>query len=233
MAYRRGRRSAVRKSIRRRNYRRNRSRRYRRNQKAPRFSNYAPFGKTVSVNHRYVETVTINPSAAVSGDNVFSANGMYDPNITGTGHQPYGFDQMAALYDHFAVTGSRITIMTSTTQTVPYWIAICLRDTSGSLSGYGTEVFLEQPGIRKVLIDPTVDTRRSISFNFSARKFFTTKDVVGSPELNGSSSLDPIEAAYYHVLLLPYGSDDLVPQKITVQVDYHAVWSEPRMVTQS
>lgn len=41
----------------------------------------------------------------------FIANGLYDPNFTGTGHQPYGFDQLIALYSYAVVHGckSRVT----------------------------------------------------------------------------------------------------------------------------
>jgi hypothetical protein len=30
-------------------------------------------------------------------------NSLFDPNLTGTGHQPYGFDQLAALYQRYLV----------------------------------------------------------------------------------------------------------------------------------
>ena len=40
----------------------------------------------------------------------FCANGMYDPNVTGTGHQPLLFDQYMALYHKYAVTSSRISV---------------------------------------------------------------------------------------------------------------------------
>lgn len=38
----------------------------------------------------------------------FSANGLYDPDLTGVGHQPRGFDQMMTLFDRYVVTGVRV-----------------------------------------------------------------------------------------------------------------------------
>jgi len=35
---------------------------------------------------------------------------MYDPNLTGTGHQPMYFDQMAALYNHYCIISSKIKV---------------------------------------------------------------------------------------------------------------------------
>lgn len=37
--------------------------------------------------------------------NDWALNGMYDPDVTGVGHQPLGFDQMALLYQRYRVHG--------------------------------------------------------------------------------------------------------------------------------
>lgn len=53
----------------------------------------------------YASGHTIDPGvsgAAVSYD--YGANCLYDPNITGVGHQPTGFDQMMAFYNKYYVT---------------------------------------------------------------------------------------------------------------------------------
>ena len=66
-------------------------------------------GSKVKTKLRYVEYFTLNPAAAgLPATHVFSANGLYDPNITGVGHQPRGFDQLMALYDHYYVSRSKI-----------------------------------------------------------------------------------------------------------------------------
>ena len=45
-----------------------------------------------------------------SRENQFVANGAFDPNLTGVGHQPRGFDQFMAGYETFTVTGSKISV---------------------------------------------------------------------------------------------------------------------------
>lgn len=57
-------------------------------------TNTLPLGKYFKSHNRYVEGfIDLNPGALGSNaPYTFSANGLYDPNITGSGHQPIGFD---------------------------------------------------------------------------------------------------------------------------------------------
>ena len=36
-------------------------------------------------------------------------NSLFDPDFTGTGHQPYYFDQFATIYQRYTVIGSKLT----------------------------------------------------------------------------------------------------------------------------
>lgn len=60
--------------------------------------------------HRYIQS---NVSTAATGSLAqyqFRANSLFDPDLTGTGHQPYGFDQWKTYYATYMVTSSRITV---------------------------------------------------------------------------------------------------------------------------
>lgn len=43
--------------------------------------------------------------------NVFRANGLFDPDLTATGHQPYGHDQWAQLYRQYQVNWAEIEVI--------------------------------------------------------------------------------------------------------------------------
>lgn len=47
-------------------------------------------------------------ATGVKQDYFISCNGAFDPNVTGVGHQPIGFDQMMLFYEHYCVISSRI-----------------------------------------------------------------------------------------------------------------------------
>lgn len=49
---------------------------------------------------KYSEVVT---TGATFGNYEMNLNSIYDPNRTGIGHQPYGFDQLAILYNRYRV----------------------------------------------------------------------------------------------------------------------------------
>lgn len=47
-------------------------------------------------------------SAAVAGSHAFRLNSLFDPDLTGTGTQPVGFDQWAAFYNRYIVYACKI-----------------------------------------------------------------------------------------------------------------------------
>jgi hypothetical protein len=59
---------------------------------------------------KYIQTVTMNSYLGALDTQEFWGNGAYDPDKTGTGTQPTGFDQWAALYDKYTVIASSIKV---------------------------------------------------------------------------------------------------------------------------
>lgn len=49
---------------------------------------------------KYATSVT---TELLTGQYVFRLNSLYDPDLTGVGHQPYGFDNLALLYNRYRV----------------------------------------------------------------------------------------------------------------------------------
>lgn len=60
-----------------------------------------PASRTASFT--YVENLQITSTAGALGYYQFKLNDAYDPNYTGTGHQPMGYDQWALFYNHYVV----------------------------------------------------------------------------------------------------------------------------------
>ena len=58
-------------------------------------------GQSFRTKLKYVENIVLSSAAGAVGRNVFSPQNMFDPNQTGTGHQPMFWDQFIALYDKY------------------------------------------------------------------------------------------------------------------------------------
>ena len=65
----------------------------------------SPFAQRYITKLKYSEALTL--SALNSYQYVFNLNSLFDPNRTGVGHQPYGFDQLANLYNRYRVIACR------------------------------------------------------------------------------------------------------------------------------
>lgn len=48
--------------------------------------------------------ISVNPGLGVAATYQFALSSLFDPNVTGVGHQPSGFDQYMAMYSDFLVT---------------------------------------------------------------------------------------------------------------------------------
>jgi len=69
-----------------------------------------PFPVRMLATLRYVETLTLTQATIATTNWCFCANGIYDPNLSGGGHQPYGHDTYSGIYNQYTVLKSKIKI---------------------------------------------------------------------------------------------------------------------------
>lgn len=74
-----------------------------------------PFPTHMRRTHTYNELFTLTTGSGVTGtQQAMRLNSVYDPNYTGAGHQAYGFDQMAALYEKYRVDNVKFQLLFTT-----------------------------------------------------------------------------------------------------------------------
>lgn len=201
-------------------------------------SNY-PLGTSTIKRFKYTEFFTINPAIGSVGSYVFKANDMYDPNYTGVGHQPYGYDQIQQFFNHFQVIGSKITFTVYPGNNTPPMVMGVKLDDTNSLTSTNVDAILEQPFVKRKLISngssqSGKDTQ--ITHTFSGPKFFKIAPSAfkGNRTYMGTSSSSPSEEAYYLCFVGPTnGSTDLTSYDCSVEIEYIARFTEPREVAQS
>lgn len=184
------------------------------------------FPKKVLMVHKYAELVPITSTTGSPAHYRFSCNGMYDPNITGTGHQPLYFDQMTALYDHYCVVGSRIkiSIVHTAAEDVPMLMNCYVNDdTSEGNANPAFQAEYQTSKWRLIAGKPVKPT--TFNLTWSARKYFG-KNPLANTELQGTSAANPTEQSYYNIDFVAADLASTVQTFVFVEIDFIAMWKE-------
>lgn len=206
---------------------------------------YIPFvgmEKSKIARFKYCQQVSINPPIGGIGSYVFRANSLFDPDFTGTGHQPLGFDQMMAFYNHFVVLKSSIKAQympdsdrTQTEGHEPLTFGIILSDDGLQASSAGNvEHLLEQRSNTSDIKYGGLPLNSKDSMTtkyFNHRNFFTQ-----SPEQSiyrGSHIANPSEGAYFELWGASINGNDPSYHIFLVTIEFYALLTEPHDLVQS
>jgi hypothetical protein len=159
----------------------------------------------------------------------FSCNGMFDPDITSTGHQPMYFDQLMAIYDHYTVFRSDIELRLVVTSNPSLSVLYIDDDTSTASL---TEQAAEQPSAVKVITPVTMARPSVLRKRWDAKSYFGG-DIYDNDALQGTASANPTEQSYFTFVhgALDTGVNSAVFVNFTIT--YQAVFDELRTISQS
>lgn len=183
-----------------------------------------------------ISSLTATPNAG--NEYVFRLNSLFDPNQTGTGHQPYLFDQMMNVYRRYRVYRCQVRLTFYFPNSPTIWVGWQVRNSSdnSTLTAVASDQLLERTGTGWAPCNPEGDN------------VITFADDIRIDELEGMSynewlGDDKYEAAYnanplnFPVIAFCAG-DNQAPvssSSITVKVQlvYHARIYEPLTQAQS
>lgn len=194
-----------------------------------------PLGRSIRATHTYAtRSIVLNPdSIQIPVSHVFSANGLFDPDITGIGQQPVGFDQMTPLFDHYTVIYAQISVD---------FIASDQSTGSGCLVGVrtqdnttiGTDVMQLTTGDCATGIVSPAEDHINLTRQVSLSRFLGRPNIMSEDDLRGTSGSNPDEQAYFHVFAFPFpGGGDVTNVNTFIRIDYVAIWTEPRSLSAS
>lgn len=193
-----------------------------------------PMAKTFKMKTRYVDIFELNPGVVgTPATKVFSLNGLYDPDITGIGHQPIGFDEIMPLYDHYTVIGARARLtFTNGDPNVAQRIILQLKDQSTTSTNISE--ILENGMSRWCVASKEGGGKDTctLSINCSMNKFFGKKTLT-EHDYRGGISSNPTEQVYLHCTAAPLDGVDSIGVKCTLVIEYIAIFHEPKQLTQS
>lgn len=178
----------------------------------------------------YYDSVALNPSFTAVASHTYSANGMFDPNITGVGHQPRGWDQLMSMYDHAIVIGSKITVLFSNSNnTNP--VTGFVRIADANVTSTTPADWYEDGYVRKCVVQSSNGSGTGrLTHGVSPIKFLGGK--MGDDSLKNDVTSNPGEQCYFQVGVTSLDPGiDLADVEINVIIEYICVLIEPKRPT--
>ncbi len=186
----------------------------------------------------YAEKITMNAPAGASASYRFSCNGMYDPNRSGVGHQPMGFDQfVGVLYDHFTVIAAKITVTAmSQTTTVPQAnqiMSIQIRDTSTATTPIERAIEQGRAVYGHIGSSSGSAAVLKLTHKVAPHKFLGRSHPLSDPDLKGNNTADPAEECFFEINVASQDGDDPEDLDLLVVIEYTAILTERVRLLQS
>jgi len=184
---------------------------------------------TQNVTLRYADNVSASSVAGSSASYVFRANGLFDPNFTGVGHQPRGFDQLMTLYDHYRVKTATCEVWASNTLNTPGILSIVVKDDGVSIP-VSIDVMEDTYSTHTALL-PADDKQVSYArFTVDVDKYLGGKAIT---EQKGSAGSNPTEQLFFVVAATMMSVGDAPNIAMWVRITYNADLSEPKQPVSS
>jgi len=168
---------------------------------------------------------------------IIRANSCFDPDFTGVGHQPMGFDQWANFYNHVTVLKSTIKIIfisASAGSDGQQIVSVKVMDDSAADATPLTTV-LEHNKIKFAVTGSMYGNggKTVLKSSYNAAQFFDC-DVRDREDLKAVFTANPAEQAYYHVTR-QCASAAVAPAVLSciIQVKYTVLLTERKILAQS
>lgn len=189
---------------------------------------------------RYVDTITIDAGSAAIASHVFRCNSLFDPDLTGTGHQFLMRDEYALLYGSYRVVSSKIKVtpVSSDTANITPSLYGVFRDSDVTLSySLGTSVIedIRNKGSWGVTTvnGNSFGRQPSKTASFNGKRDLSPEDA-GKSHLQASNP-DPTEAEAYFWQIWSASINGNNPGIVTfiVQIDCIVEFTDPAVVVPS
>lgn len=197
---------------------------------------HKPLGRSIKAVHMYVDTtIQLNPGlAGVPDFHNFSANGLYDPDISGVGHQPMGFDQMIALFNHYTVTMSKIRV-TFVNEDANYPQIVGVRIAASTSTPSDANQFIELTSGKWAVVGDfgSAQEQKTLTLECPVGSWLGRPNVLNEDDLRGDDSANPTEDVIFQIIAQPIQGVDSGRVDCVVQIEYTAIWTEPRLTAGS
>lgn len=148
---------------------------------------------------RYTSYLRVNPGVLTGADTVFSLNGIFDPEISGAGHQPREYDTWATLYGKYRVYSC--TVEAHVRQRAAHGIAAYLIPNNSPTALVSANIPQELP--RAVALGVTGANQpvasKTVHFDCAAILGLPRAQYLANEDTAGAIGANPTEQVYVHL----------------------------------
>jgi len=197
---------------------------------------FSPVPQEMNATLKYVDVL----SGTASGINFlanYSLNSLFDPEITGTGHQPLGFDQYSTLYQQYRVNAAKIKVTAIAGQVGGTgnddFILAVLPNFSQYTTSLASETLLEQDNVAwewcpcSVDVNHTGSANKSVEFYSKMSNYFGLPTIIPENNFVAGTGSNPSSNAWAAVQLNPQPSGGEIDYSLIVEITYYATFLRP------
>jgi len=159
----------------------------------------------------------------------FRLNSAFDPDYTGSGTQPYGFDQWSVLYNHYVVEKAAVTCLVEGYNSAPVIAGLYTSDDQTILGDAADTV--AAGGSYGLVHNGSQPTRLELDFDTS--KFFDRRNVATDSELRANVGSNPSEVAFCTLFVQDIARTTGLAVGYVITIDYTVRFMEPKDVSPS
>lgn len=186
---------------------------------------------TVSPYRKFIYNDTgfehVHTTIAFQFDNVFRGNSLFDPDYTGVGVQPYGFDQLCPVfYNNYFVKASKISIFPATigNSSNAYFEVLVVPYRAATLPYTEVEDIRRMPYARSVRLHAsTVSEKTDSVHSYATSRAILSKEFTDDALATGQYDGNPTITWFWHVIsdstTFPVGANTKV--KFDVKIKYY------------
>lgn len=165
----------------------------------------------------------------------FNANSLFDPDSTGVGHQPRGFDQWSTLYNKYVVLSSTIHVKAFKPSTSAAMMVSLATTEAGIANDTDQSDMMENnPRTTRTAGSagngfPPLQVRASLSVG----KYLNRRRLMDDDDLIALTTANPAKLVEWHLNTIRAGATDAGNCDLLVTIVYRAMFLEPRKFGQS
>lgn len=168
------------------------------------YTNNVGLGNTKRVKMSYYETIGLTSTSGIVAKHTFNLASIFDPDVTGVGHQPFGHDEYAVLYKEYYVTGAKISVKWSNiaTNNIGHKVFVTMDKDNVIDGNLDTRMEQTKGSGTKTLLPNSNNTQVTQAF-YSPRKFHDIKNTSDDHQLKALFGANPVKPAYAVIGLQP------------------------------